>query len=79
MTDKSFSYEIKIKKLFRPIGGEYRYAAKVVYMRSPDGKILWKEYGLIGEVLGRDKDEADGRARKAAAAWINQQEGKAQS
>lgn len=81
MEYKNYKFEIDSDELIPPLMGgkmgEYHFAAKPIYMRSPEGKILWRGFheSRVSESWGWDKQEAENKAIEAAKKWIDDKEG----
>lgn len=78
MNYKDYTFQVDTEKLYPPLpggkSGEYHFAAKVIYMWSPNGEILWKYGSPIPEKYGRNEAEAEDNAFEAAKKWIDSQE-----
>ncbi len=77
MEYKNYTFEILIDDIIPPIPGtknEFRFAAKTIYMRSPERKILWKyDSTAIGETWGHTKKDAEQRIIENTKKWIDKQ------
>ena len=76
MLYKGFEFDFEFGELIPPLPGgsqgEYHFAAKISYMRSPAGKLLWKTNGPLSESWGYSKIEAQEKATQIAQKWIDQ-------
>jgi len=77
MTYREYTWSVDIRPIIPPIGrGLYRFEAKITFVHSPTGKLLWKYWkyndgGKIGIYLGGTEKEAEDRAAKAMRKWID--------
>ena len=78
MEYKNYTFEIDMDDLVPPIPGtidEFRFVAKPIYMRSPEGKLLWRDFGDIGigETYGYTKKDAEEKVIEKTKKWIDGQ------
>jgi len=67
---KKFNYEIAVKKLTPPIGGVYKYYAKIAYIYED---IRMKEIKInydFGETYGKTKSEAERKMEDKVKKWV---------
>lgn len=75
---RDFDYSITVTKLHPPIGGIYRYAAKLAYlyqMKEGQGTKISVEFG---EFWGTTEAEAEAKVREKVEEWINSQQNQSQ-
>lgn len=79
MTYKNYQFDFEFEELIPPLPGglqgEYHFAAKIIYLRSPHGKLLWKHGGELGEYWGYTKKDAEDNATTAIKKWIDEKIG----
>jgi hypothetical protein len=73
MSDK-YDYEIITEKLNPPIGGIYRYAAKISFLvRLGEGSQRERVNPNLGEWYGTTEREAEEKIRQAVDDWSKDQ------
>lgn len=79
---KSYSYEILVDELHPPIGGIYKYFAKVAHLYEvPSSGVPGGETPVrhgIGEVHGRTREEAMSKMTDRVREWIDAHAGSQQ-
>ncbi|MDP2856336.1 MAG: hypothetical protein Q8N90_04495 [bacterium] len=70
---KKFNYEIIVNALIPPIGGVYKYCAKVTHIYQDMGTKEKEVSYDFGETHGGTKEDAEQKIREIVEKWIEDQ------
>ena len=69
-----YDYFVNVQELGDPIGGVYKYVAKVPYIVENPGPNFKRVYPHLHEWWGKTEQEAEKKAKAEADGWIAKQQ-----
>lgn len=71
---KQFDYYVDVRELEQPIGGVYKFVAKVPYVVENPGPNFKHIHPPLHEHWGKTKSEAEAKAKAEVEEWITKQQ-----